>query len=140
MTSGGVSQKWISGYEVTLNARGKYNNVGNHIQRFESTYPLPAMTENHHKEPANVSRLDPLAIPGVIRILLSERSSLALTESGETVFALIGRQSWPGDPKRWVIYLKPSTLQPANAATRVLNGTHTARPIRKPATGQPRND
>jgi hypothetical protein len=61
-------------------------------------------------------RQDPTACPGVTRILLSERASLALTESEEKVFALVARDVWPGDRNRWVILLKPCPLALARAA------------------------
>jgi hypothetical protein len=76
---------------------------------------------------------DPLATPGVRRILLSERASEALTESGEECFAIVARQSWPHDPKRWAIYLLPVALRVANDATAVLLGKARAVRSRKPS-------
>ena len=73
---------------------------------------------------------DPLAPPGVTRILLSEAASRHLTESGEECFAIVSRQSWPADPKRWAIYLLPVSLRTANDATAVLLGKARAARIK----------
>jgi hypothetical protein len=77
-------------------------------------------------------RNDPLATPGLKRILLSEAASKALTESGEECFAIVAKQSWPADPKRWAIYLLPVSLRVANDATAVLLGKARAVRTRKP--------
>lgn len=73
---------------------------------------------------------DPLARPGVVRILPGPTASATLTEAGAECFALVGRDTYPGEPSRWVILLCPVPLTVANAASRVLLGTHTAKPIR----------
>lgn len=87
-----------------------------------------------YRSPELPSNPDPLATPGVRRILLSERASEALTESGEECFAIVARQSWPHDPKRWAIYLLPVALRVANDATAVLLGKARAVRSRKPAS------
>ena len=82
----------------------------------------------------NRTQVDPWAREGVKQIKLGPSASKALTESGQSVFALVSRQRWPDDPQRWAIYLLPVPLALARQAEGVILGTHTARPIRKPAT------
>jgi hypothetical protein len=89
----------------------------------------------HDMNPAQPTPItDPTACPDVVRILLSARASQHLSETGQSVFALVSRQRWPDDLSRWAIYLLPVPLALARAAEGVILGTHTARPIRKPAT------
>jgi hypothetical protein len=71
------------------------------------------------------SQADPLEHPGVVRIALSERATKALLEVGEC-FAIVARGSYPTDPGRAVIYLKPCSLKVAADACLVLAGTHRA--------------
>ena len=82
------------------------------------------------------ARQDPLAREGVTRILLGPTASKHLTEAGAECFALAGRQSYPGDPARWVILLAPVPLDVARQAEGVIIGTHTAKRTRKPATAR----
>lgn len=89
------------------------------------------MHSNPETSPTNP--LDPLSRSGVIRIALGLTASAALAASGESVFALVSRQSWPADPKRWAVYLLPVPLVTARAAESVAMGKATARPIK--ATG-----
>lgn len=86
------------------------------------------MHGNHETSPTNP--LDPLAHPGVIRIALGPTASAMLTQSGESVFALVSRQTWPADPKRWAIYLLPVSLTIARCAEAVAMGRATARAIK----------
>ena len=95
-------------------------------------------------ETCHTNPLNPSARPGVVRILLSERASAALSATGQSVFALVARDTYPGDPSRWVIILAPCSLKLAQAAERVAMGKATARPIRPtpapataPATANP---
>lgn len=98
-----------------------------------ATYPLAAIGGKGEGMNAETPAHDPLATPGVKRILLSEAASQHLTESGEEAFAIVARQTWPHDPKRWAIYLLPVTLRVANDATAVLLGKARAVRSRKPA-------
>jgi hypothetical protein len=80
--------------------------------------------------PSIETQADPLALPGVIRILLGPTASRVLSESGEQSSVVVGRGSYPSDPSRWVIYLKPCSLEVANAACSILAETHTATRIK----------
>jgi hypothetical protein len=80
----------------------------------------------------NSERIDPLAHPNVIRITLSERTTAALLACGEC-FAIVGRDSYPTDPGRMVIYLQPVPLKTICDASAVIAMTHKAVRIR-PAT------
>lgn len=73
----------------------------------------------------------------LIRILLSERVSAALTEAGEQCFAIIGKASHPDDPSRWVLHLAPVEWETAHDACEVLLGRKRATAIRKPKTTTP---
>lgn len=82
--------------------------------------------------------IDPTACPGTTRILLSSRASQHLSETGAACFALVARDTYPGDPSRWVILLAPCSLKLAQDAERVAMGKATARPIRPtPAPAMP---
>ena len=81
---------------------------------------------NNHLPP------DPLAHPRAIRILLSETASRHLAEHGAACFAVVGRATYPADPKRWIVYLLPCSIEAANAATSVALGTRKASKIRPP--------
>jgi hypothetical protein len=72
-----------------------------------------------------------------IRILLSEAASLALTESGERAFTIIGRASHPEQPNRWVIHLAPVEWKAACDASSVLLGSHKAVRIKPAPTATP---
>jgi hypothetical protein len=82
---------------------------------------------------------DPLAVPGVVRVLLSPGVSRVLQESGEDVFMIAGKASYPATPDRWCILLKPVPKKLADEACGVLLGSHKAvkiktQPAAAPAT------
>ena len=85
----------------------------------------------------NAHTTDPLAAPGVIRILLSEAASAVLSEAGSDCFAIVARASYPADHRRMVIYLRPVDHATAQAACGVLAGTHAARRIKAKPTLAP---
>jgi hypothetical protein len=70
--------------------------------------------------------------PGPIRILLPEGASSHLTAAGESCFAVVGRQSHPDDPTRWILHLIPCDIGTANDAVAVAQGHATARRIKRP--------
>ncbi len=73
----------------------------------------------------------PLAMPGVVRILLSEAAGNALAAVGEA-FVVVGKGRYPDSNGRWVIYCQPAQLAVVNAACDVITGK--ARVVRtKPA-------
>ena len=73
----------------------------------------------------------PLAMPGVVRILLSEAAGNALAAVGEA-FVVVGKGRYPDSNGRWVIYCQPAQLAVVNAACDVITGK--ARAVRiKPA-------
>jgi hypothetical protein len=76
-------------------------------------------------------RVDPLANPNVIRILLSETQSQELTASGERAFVSVSRCSYPGNPTRWQILVSPVDIDVLNQANRVLSGESRSVRIRK---------
>jgi hypothetical protein len=57
-----------------------------------------------------------------IRILLSEATSRHLTETEESVFVVAAKAPHPDDPKRWILYLVPTSIPLADAAARVARG------------------
>lgn len=71
-------------------------------------------------------------------IQLGPNQSAKLREAGE-VFIAVGRESFPGDPSRYVLHLIPCTPANGDAACSVAKGSHRAVriPIRDvtPATG-----
>jgi hypothetical protein len=73
---------------------------------------------------------DPLECPGVVRLLLSVGASRVLEESGEDVFMIVSKASYPAIPDRWCILLKPCPKEHADMACGVLLGTHKATRIR----------
>jgi hypothetical protein len=73
---------------------------------------------------------DPTTRPDVTRILLSARASQHLSETGTACFALVARDTWPGDRNRWVILLKPCPLALARQAEGVVLGSHKATRIK----------
>ena len=82
---------------------------------------------------------DPLECPGVIRVLLSPGVSRVLQESGEDVFMIASKCSYPSIPDRWCILLKPVPKKLADEACGVLLGSHRAvkiktQPAAAPAT------
>lgn len=97
----------------------------------------PTDREQGHAQ-IDAPRVDPLACPNVIRILLSERASRALSETGQECFAIIGRGSYPSDPARMVIFCQPVPMAVATAACGILAGTHRAQRTRPPATATPK--
>lgn len=90
------------------------------------------MARNPETYPTNP--LNPPDRPDVVRILLGPSASKALTESGEKVFALVSRGTYPHDPSRWVILLRPCSLRTAQDAEAVAMGEMVATKPRKAAT------
>jgi hypothetical protein len=80
--------------------------------------------------PGNRTQVDRWAREGVKQIKLGPSASKALTESGQSVFALVSRQRWPDDPQRWAIYLLPVPLALARQAEGVVLGSHKATRIK----------
>ena len=85
--------------------------------------------------PLDRPEADPLAMPGVVRLALSERASRALSAAGEC-FAIIGRGTYPTDPARMVIYCQSVPLATAAAACRILTGEARAVRIMPPKAGK----
>ncbi|MCX6875392.1 MAG: hypothetical protein NTW21_16530 [Verrucomicrobia bacterium] len=83
---------------------------------------------------APLERPDPLAVPGIIRVLLSVGVSQVLEQSGEQCFTIIGKASYPATPGRWAIFLAPVPLKTAAAAAGVILGTHRATRIKTTST------
>jgi hypothetical protein len=77
------------------------------------------------------ARVDPLARPGVTRILLSETQSRELSATGERAFVTISKCTYPGDPSRWQILVSPVDLDVLNQANRILSGESRSVRIRK---------
>ena len=77
----------------------------------------------------------PLAMPGVVRIRLSEAAGNALAAVGEA-FVVVGKGRYPDSDGRMVIYCQPAQLAVVNAACDVATGTHRAVKI-KPAKVAP---
>jgi hypothetical protein len=67
-----------------------------------------------------------------IRILLSKAASDHLTKAGEACFAVVGRQSHPDDPTRWILHVVPCDIATADSAVKVAKGEATARHCKKP--------
>jgi hypothetical protein len=63
-----------------------------------------------------------LAKVNIMKILLGPTASKHPRASGAECFAFVGKDTYPGDPARWVILLKAVPLAVANAATAVLPG------------------
>jgi hypothetical protein len=63
-----------------------------------------------------------------VRILLSSEASARLTAMGERCFTVASRQTYPGDPSRWVLYLRAVDTEIVEGALRVLSGEHMAAP------------
>lgn len=97
-----------------------------------SLHPL----RDAHGTPETDFRVDPLAVPGVTRILLSEASSRHLVAQGEA-FAIVGRSSFPDQPGRMAIFCQAVPLATATAACQILAGTHRAQRIKPPASAPP---
>jgi len=80
--------------------------------------------------------LDPLATPGVIRILLSKAASDVLTETGERSFIIVAKvmrgTEEPQTMGRWAITLAPIDWQRSRDAAGVLMGTRKASRLRTP--------
>jgi hypothetical protein len=76
-------------------------------------------------------RIDPLARPGVLKIILAEEQSRLLAASGERAFISVSRCSYPGNPAQWQILVSPCDLNTLNEATRVLRGESRSVRIRK---------
>ena len=84
------------------------------------------MNEHH----TNQDQPDPLAVPGVVRLLLSEAASRYLQDTGEDAFQIIAKASYPATPGRWCIYLRPVPMAVAADACKVLDGTHRAQRVK----------
>lgn len=50
----------------------------------------------------------------------SERLNALADGDWEKCFVVLGRETHPGDPKRWRLWVLPTTLNKANAAIRKL--------------------
>ena len=61
-----------------------------------------------------------------LRILLDQTTSDQLTEAGGDAFLVVGRQSYPQDPSRWVLHLLPLPMKTACEASEVALGTRKA--------------
>ena len=57
-----------------------------------------------------------------IKVLLDPEQSEILSDLGEACFAVIGRASHPGNPKRWVLHVLPTSIETANQAVKVAKG------------------
>jgi hypothetical protein len=64
-----------------------------------------------------------------LRIILSSEASARLTALGERTFAVATRQTFPGDPARWVLYLRAVDTEIVEGALRVLSGELQACPF-----------
>ncbi len=71
-----------------------------------------------------------------MRILLSERTSQALAASGESFFQIIAKGTHPDIPSRWVVSLRPVSLEMAQEIEGILRGTHRAARIRHAKAAQ----
>jgi len=85
---------------------------------------------------ANDLTAPPQAKTGRTRILLSEAVSRHLIETGESAFIVIGKASWPDDPKRWALHLVPASVAQVNALLAVIRDE--ARVVRKSPQKSPR--
>ena len=77
----------------------------------------------------------PLSVPGIIRILLSEKAGDALAACGAEVFIVACKGTYPDAAGRWIICCMPAPLVIVNQACGVIVGTHRARRIKTPASG-----
>ncbi len=62
-----------------------------------------------------------------VKILLSESASRHLEAAGADAFLVVGRESWPNDPRRWVIHLLSCSISQADSAARVARGLSAER-------------
>jgi len=70
--------------------------------------------------------------PRAIPIRLDPEQSEILTDAGGDAFLVIDKETYPGDPKRWVIHLVPCSINAGNAAIRVARGISAERKTRTP--------
>ena len=57
-----------------------------------------------------------------LRIVLSSEASAKLSAMGARCFTVASRETYPGDPARWVLYVRAIDSDIVDAATRVLMG------------------
>ena len=81
--------------------------------------------------------LDPQDMPQPPRILLSERVSRFLDNTGQTSFTIVARDTYPGTPDRWAISLHPITREAWQGISGILRGTHHAVRIKAAKAPQP---
>lgn len=96
---------------------------------YDTTRPHAAKMIQDMNSPAQ-PKPDPLAIPGVVRIRLSETASAALAAVGQGAFIVVCQGSYPDSAGRWVIHAVPIAWQAAKDATAVLLGSHKATRIK----------
>ncbi len=90
-------------------------------------------TDHAHLSPTTTPSIppDPLAHPGVIRIILEPGQAAPFPAIGET-FVCLGPGSWPEAPGRSVLYLVPVDRERLRDAQRIIVGTHRAAKIKTP--------
>ena len=64
-----------------------------------------------------------------LRIVLSSEASARLSAMGERTFTVASRQTYPGDPSRWVLYIRAIDSDIVEGAVRVLSGELQAVPF-----------
>jgi hypothetical protein len=84
----------------------------------------------------NTSNEEKNILPSM-RILLSERASEALAAAGESYWQIVARGTHPDIPSRWVISLRPVSLEMAQEIEGILRGTHKATRIRPAKAAAP---
>ena len=78
---------------------------------------------------------DPLSVPGIVRILLSEKAGAALVACGAWAFVVVSRGFYPDSHGRMVIYCSPCPFDVARDACGIIAGTHRAQRIKTPVSG-----
>lgn len=79
---------------------------------------------------------DPLATPGLLRILLGKTASDRLATAGEFFLIEATRSPIPEHAGRFIAYALPISKAAADAAARVAKGTHRAVRISTPQSPQ----
>lgn len=94
-----------------------------------TAHKVPHNPNNGEPHAISPARPDPLSArlpPKVVRITLDAAQSAALAAAGVGAFTIISRQSYPGDPSRWIVTVAPADWQRARSASSVLLETHRA--------------
>jgi len=105
------------------------------------TSPPEVQSENGgkdgHQNPVAViaPEVDPLAVPNVRRLLLSEAASRYLSESGESAFVIVGKATYPATPGRWAVFLQPCPIPLAKDACDLVMGKAIFRRVKAAAAG-----